>query len=140
MMTPNDTEFITLFELGQWPLDRWHHADHIRLAYLYLLIEPDFDSAMNRLRAGIKRHNNAHGIIDAPTMGYHETMTRAWLTLTKAMLDEYGPGDSAETFVQERVELANKKTLRLYYSKDLFMSAKAKHEWVEPDLSRFPER
>jgi hypothetical protein len=98
-MTPSDAEFIERFEQGQWPLDRWHHADHIRLAYLYLLIEPNFDSAMDRLRSGINHHNNAHGIIDAPTMAYRETMTRAWLTLTKAMLHEYGPCESAEAFV-----------------------------------------
>jgi hypothetical protein len=94
---------------------------------------------MERLREGIGRHNAAHGIVDTPTMGYHETMTRAWLTLVKLVVDQYGPSVNGEVFVEEHPELSQKKTLRLYYSKALFMSARAKREWVEPDLSRFPE-
>lgn len=137
-MDPQDREFLELFETGRWPLERWHHGDHIRLAYLYLLGH-GFDGAMERLREGIRRHNTAHGIIDAPTMGYHETMTRAWLTLVRLVVDQYGPSASGEAFVTEHPELSQKKTLRLYYSKALFMSERAKRGWVEPDLSRFPE-
>lgn len=132
----SDGEFIELFEAEKWPLDRWHHSDHIRLAYLYLIAH-GFDGAMERLRTGIRRHNAAHGIVDAPTMGYHETMTRAWLTLVKMMVEEYGASSDGEAFVAAHPELSQKKTLRLFYSKDLFMSARAKVEWVEPDLGRF---
>ena len=138
-MDPADRAFIECFERGEWPIDRWHHRDHIRIAYLFLMLEPDFEHAMTRMREGIRCHNEAHGIIDTPTMGYHETMTRAWLTLVRLMLDQYGPAASGESFVDERVELHNRKTLRLFYSRDLFMSERAKREWVEPDLSRFPD-
>lgn len=132
----NDREFVELFELQQWPLERWHHRDHIKLAYLYLLSD-GFDGAMVKLREGIRAHNAAHGIVDMPTAGYHDTMTRAWLTLVKIVVDEYGACADSDTFYEAHPELSQKKTLRLYYSKDLFMSAKAKAEFVEPDLSRF---
>jgi len=34
--------------------------------------------------------------------------------------------------------LSQKKVLRLFYPRDLFMSPKAKAEFVEPDLTTFP--
>ncbi len=132
-----DSEFVALFEAREWPLERWHHRDHIRLAYLYL-IEHGFDGALARLRTGIMAHNEAHRIVDMPTSGYHETMTGAWLTLVKLVVDEYGPSESGEAFCDEHPELSQKKTLRLYYSKDRMMSPGAKREFLPPDLSRFP--
>lgn len=132
-----DAEFLRLFEARRWPLERWHHRDHIRLAYLYLRGMP-FDDAADRIRAGIKAHNEAHGIPDLPTAGYHETMTIAWLRLVRLVLDEYGPEESGEAFCEAHPELMQKKTLRLFYSKDRFMSAEAKRQFLEPDLAPLP--
>lgn len=135
---PTDAEFIQSFESQQLPLDKWHHADHIRLAYLYLTNHP-FDQAAAKIRAGIKAFNNAHAIPDAPTSGYHETMTIAWLRLVELVLHEYGPAEDGEAFVAAHPELSQKKILRLYYSKDRFMSPEAKTSFVEPDLSPLPK-
>src|SRR5690349_11412367 len=129
----NDTEFIEKFEAQSWPPERWRHRDHVRLAYLYLRKFP-FDQALERIRTGIKTHNAAHGVPDHDTSGYHETMTAAWLTLVDAVLQEYGSGETADAFDEAHPELSQKKTLRLFYSKDLFMSPRAKVEFVEPDL------
>ncbi len=144
METPTivtDDEFLDTFEAQKWPLDRWRHRDHIRLAYLYLT-RLSFDEAADKIRAGIRAHNAAHGIPDAPTIGYHETMTIAWLRLVAAMLREYGPGEpgptAALTFCDERPELSQKKVLRLFYSRRLMMSPEAKARFVEPDLTPLP--
>lgn len=141
----SDATFIKEFEAQRWPLERWHHRDHIRLAYLYLRMYP-FNEAAAKLREGIRAHNSAHGIPDAPTMGYHETMTIAWLRLVEAMLHEYGPpppdttsGDTGEAFCDAHPELSQKKTLRLFYSKDRFMSPQAKTLFLEPDLAPLPK-
>jgi len=133
----SDDEFIREFEAQRWPLARWRHADHIRLAYLYLH-RLGFDEASVKIRHGIKAHNAAHGIPDLPTVGYHETMTIAWLRLVNAMLTEYGPAPDGTAFVEQHPELSQKKTLRLFYSKDLFMSPRAGTEFVEPDLTALP--
>lgn len=138
MIHPDDQQFLDRFERGQWPVEDWHHKDHVRLAYLILSLEPDFDSAMRRIRGSIQRHNEAQGIEVTPTSGYHETVTRGWLTLVKLMLDEYGPRESAAAFIEERVELQNNKVLRLFYSRELMMSELARREWVEPDIASFP--
>jgi hypothetical protein len=132
-----DEEFVAAFEAHWWPLDKWHHRDHIRLAYLYLKAMP-FEAAVAKIREGIRAHNATHGITDAPTSGYHETMTVAWMRLVELALREYGPEDSGEAFCEAHPELMQKKTLRLFYSKDLFMSARAKAEFVEPDLAPLP--
>jgi hypothetical protein len=134
---PTDAEFLQAFEAQRLPLDQWHHRDHIRLAYLYLRQLP-FDQAAARIRAGIKAHNAAHAIPDLPTSGYHETMTIAWLRLVAMVLHEYGPEQTADAFCDAHPELLQKKILRMFYSKDLFMSSRAKAEFVEPDLAPLP--
>lgn len=133
----SDVEFLRDFESQRWPLDRWHHRDHVRLAYLYLCAHP-FDKAADLIRAGIKAHNAAHGIRDLPTSGYHETMTMAWLRLVEMVLAEYGPEKDGDTFCDAHPELMQKKSLRLFYSKERFMSVEAKTTFVEPDLAPLP--
>ncbi len=132
-----DDEFLAAFEAQGWPLEQWHHREHIRLAYLYLRAYP-FEQAAERIRAGIRAHNAAHGVPDSATTGYHETMTIAWLRLVQLVLEEYGPAESGEAFCDVHPELLEKKTLRLFYSKELFMSPRAKREYVEPDLAPLP--
>jgi len=134
-----DREFIEAFEAKRWPLEKWRHRDHLRLAYLYLMAH-GFDGALERLRSGIRAHNDAHGVVDSPTDGYHDTMTGAWLTLVKLVVDEYGPSADGEAFCDDHPELSQKKVLRLYYSKERFMSAEAKRSFLAPDLSAFPAR
>jgi len=135
-MTEDDI-FLTQFEAGQWPLEKWHHRDHIKVAYLYLRRYP-VEEAIQRVREGIRAHNAVHGIQDGPDSGYHETMTRAWMRLVLVTLCEYGPAASADEFFELHPQLSQKKVLRLFYSRDLFMSRRAKMEFVEPDLTPLP--
>jgi hypothetical protein len=94
-----------------------------------------FDQAADRIRTRIRSFNAAHGVLDLPESGYHETMTIAWLRLVEAVLQEYGPEETADAFYEAHPELSQKKILRLFYSKGLFMSPRAKTEFVEPDLA-----
>ena len=138
MSEVEDEQFLSEFEAQRWPLERWHHRDHVKLAYLYL-VRYGPDEAMTRLRIGIKGHNAARGIVDSPTGGYHETMTQAWLRLVHVVLCEYGPTENADAFYEAHPELSQVKVLRLFYSRELFMSARAKVEFVEPDLAALPK-
>ncbi len=133
----DDEKFLVEFEAGRWPLEQWHHQQHIKLAYLYLRHYP-FDEAMGRIRAGIKAHNQARGIPELPERGYHETMTQAWLRLVFVTLQEYGPSETADKFYEQNPQLSEKKVLRLFYSRELFMSPQAKAEFVDPDLAPLP--
>lgn len=135
-MTDDET-FLSEFEACRWPLSEWHHRDHVKLAYLSLC-RYSFDEALARIRNGIKAHNAAHDVPDSATSGYHETMTHAWLRLVEFAIQEYGPSKSADEFYADHPELSQKKTLRLFYSRDVFMSPRAKTEFLEPDLTPLP--
>jgi hypothetical protein len=133
----DDSEFIREFEACRWPLEQWHHRDHIKLAYLYLR-RHTFDESLARIRAGIKAHNSVHKVPGGLTSGYHETMTHAWLRLVSVTLSEYGPAESADSFYEQHPELSQKKTLRLFYSRERLVSDEAKAGFVEPDLAPLP--
>lgn len=133
----DDAEFLSTFEACRWPLERWHHRDHVKLAYLYLRRHP-LEEASARLRNGIQAHNAVHHIPESLTSGYHETMTQAWLRLVHVILCEYGPADTADGFCDAHPELLEKKALRLFYSRERFLSAEAKATFVEPDLAPLP--
>lgn len=132
-----DAEFLIAFEACRWPLGHWHHRDHVKLAYLYLC-RYGLDEAAHRIRGGIRAHNAAHAVPESLTSGYHETMTQAWLRLVHAILCEYGPAETADAFCDAHPELLEKKTLRLFYSRERFVSAEAKATFVEPDLAPLP--
>jgi len=134
----DDDPFLSEFEAQRWPLEKWHHRDHIKLAYLYLTRHP-FDEAMTRIRSGMKAHNAAHNIPEAPDRGYHETITHAWLWLVHVTLRQYGPAESADAFFEQHPELSQVKSLRFFYSRGLIMSAEAKASFVEPDLAPLPQ-
>ncbi|MEM9586057.1 MAG: hypothetical protein AAGA03_02145 [Planctomycetota bacterium] len=133
----DDEQFLVDFQDCQLPINQWHHREHVKLAYLYLR-RHSFDQALCRIREGIKAYNAAHQIPSSPTSGYHETMTQAWLHLVQFALKQYGASENADAFCDDHPELSQKKTLRLFYSPERFMSAEAKTSFVEPDLTPFP--
>lgn len=132
-----DAELLAQFESCTLPEEKWHHPEHIRIAYLYLRQHP-FPEALNRMRAGLKALNTAQSVPEALDRGYHETLTAAWLRLVHVILSEYGPAESADVFLEQHPELSQRKSLRLFYSRDRIMSWQAKTEFVEPDLAPLP--
>ena len=133
----DDQTFLGRFEAGTFPLEQWHHRQHIKIAYLYLCADP-FEVAIERMRTGIRALNAAHRVPDELTRGYHETMTQAWMRLVEVTLCEYGPAGSADEFFELNPQLAEKKALRLFYSRERIMSAEAKAKFVEPNLAPLP--
>jgi hypothetical protein len=132
------TRLLADFESTELPWERWRdHATHLQVACAHLLRYPP-DEATDRMSAGIKRINAAHGVEMTPTSGYHETMTRCWMKLVEHRLAQ-----NAEKPVPERVQhvvtgLADKKVLHEHYSRDRLMSWEARIGWLEPDLKPLP--
>src|SRR6187399_220245 len=80
-VAPLDDEALwAAFHAGTLPHARWNHAAHLRTAWLHLE-RYRLDEAHLRMRAGIIRLNAAHGLVESPARGYHETLTRVWLVL-----------------------------------------------------------
>jgi SAM-dependent methyltransferase len=132
-----DNEFLAAFEACRFSLDQWHHREHIRIAYLYLLRHP-FDEAVRKVRSGIQALNATHKVPDAIDRGYHETMTQAWMRLVHFTLHEFGAKETADAFLDEHTQLLSKRALRFFYSRERIMSPEAKRGFVEPDLAALP--
>jgi hypothetical protein len=135
---PDDETFLEQFESAALPHAEWHHQQHIKVAYLYLRRYP-LETAIARMSAGVKKLNAAHKVPEGLDRGYHETMTQAWMQLVHFSLCEYGPAESADAFYEANPQLSQKKTLRFFYSRETFLTPKAKTEFVPPDLIPFPQ-
>jgi hypothetical protein len=134
----DDEDFLKQFETAAWPLEQWHHQQHIKVAYLYLR-RYSLEKASVRIREGIKAYNAAHKVPEGLSSGYHETTTQAWLRLVYFTICEYGPTENADSFYEQSPQLQQKKVLRFFYTKERFMSPLAKAEFVEPDVTPLPK-
>jgi len=90
------------------------------------------------MRSGILAHNAAREIEDGLHSGYHETITQAWMRLVYLTLCEFGPEESADAFVDKHTQLLSKRAVLFFYSRDRIMSAEAKRQFIEPDLTPLP--
>ena len=136
-LSMDDQSFLQQFESCALPLEKWHHREHVKVAYLYLLKYP-LEDAAERMGRGIRAFNKRHNVPEGATSGYHETMTQAWLRLVACTLAVYGPKESADAFFDFHPQLSQKKALRFFYSPQRFLSPEAKTHFVEPDLTALP--
>ncbi|MDX1946725.1 MAG: hypothetical protein SFU86_15095 [Pirellulaceae bacterium] len=132
-----DDDFLAAFEECVWPHDQWHHREHVKVAYLYLL-RHGLRQSSERLPTAIRAYNAAHPRPESLTTGYHETLTQAWLRLVHAALCQHGPAPSADEFFDRHPELWQWQIARLFYSAERLWSAEAKISFVEPDLAPLP--
>jgi len=118
-------------------VSQWTHASHLRIAWLHLA-RYELDEAHLRMRAGILRLNAAHGLVETPQRGYHETLTRVWLQLVRATRRaSRDPGGLASTSVLEDPGLERTAPLRFYRRERLFC-VEARATFVPPDLAELP--
>lgn len=133
-----DAEFLAAFESCTIPFpSEWTHRAHLRVAYLYLMRCP-LEEALTRMRTGIRRYNAAHGVVDAPERGYHETMTQMWMRILHGLIVTAGPESGFDAFVEMHPYLLQKMLGRLFYARETMMSERAKREYVPPDRTLFP--
>lgn len=132
------TEIESVVHGFQWctlPREHWTHAAHLTIALWYHLRLPG-PAAEKLIREGIKRFNEAHGIVTTPTGGYHETMTLFWIRMVRNYLEDVRAEKlSVLTLFNRLIERCGRKELPLeYYSRARLMSPEARANWIEPDL------
>jgi hypothetical protein len=116
------------------PREEWTHAAHLTVA-LWHLLQYDWPEAVARVRAGIKRYNAAHGIVETPTGGYHETLTLFWMRTVRAFLEAERNEARALVHLANELAATHDKGLPLaYYTRERLFSPEARAGWVEPDL------
>jgi len=126
----NDGEFVRAFEECQLKHGTFYHADHIRLAWIYVT-RHGARAAEERLLAGIRKMANHVG---APQKFLYTT-TVAWTKLVAAAQDQSAKGKSFSEWAQLHPELLEKNFLAKYYSPGRLETPEARSGWVEPDLA-----
>lgn len=125
---------IAGFENCSLPRSEWNHQAHLTIALWYLNLF-DEQEAINRVRQGILRYNQAIGIKTTKDGGYHETLTLFWVRMVSHYLSVNEEKISIpETVITIHDTYKDKYLPFQYYSRDLLMSWEARSGWVEPDL------
>jgi hypothetical protein len=132
-----DREALEGFENGTFPKDQWNHAAHLRVVGCYLVALPRAE-ALDRMRRGVSKYNEAVGGKNTEDSGYHETLTCFWVEVAGAFLD--GSQGSESEKIQALVdEFGPQRDLfQQYYSFDVVKSREARRVWIPPDLKPLP--
>lgn len=119
------------------PKSSWTHADHFAAA-LWLL-KSRGAHAISAMPPLIRDYNEATGVPNTDTSGYHETITLASLRAGRAWLLDR-PGAALHVVLEEMLAtpFGRSDWLFTYWSRPVLFSVAARRAWVEPDLSPLP--
>ncbi len=126
--------FIELFEAPGLPRERWTHAAHLTAGHWYAW-RLGMPAALDEMRGRIRAHNESVGTPNTDDSGYHETITRLYLTAIDGFIAGHGELLFAASL---RTLLASPIAARdwpfTHYSRERLLSATARREWLPPDL------
>ena len=128
-MAPEDIALLAGFEDGSLPVDRFHHAQHVQVAWLFVR-RHGMPDAIGVFSSALKRFAIAKGV---PNL-YHATITWAYLLII-AERQARGPADTWENFRAANPDLLAWKpsVLDRYYTAETLWSGLAKATFVMPD-------
>lgn len=116
------------------PKAEWTHEGHLKVGLWFLLRYPP-DVAMALLRDGIRRYNVATGVPNTDTGGYHETVTRFYVTVIGKFVASAERTRPTDELAAELVgEFGDRELPFRYWSREVLGSTAARRGWVEPDL------
>lgn len=122
-------ELVAAFEACSFHPSEFKHYQHLTVA-LWYVSQLGYDEATERTKTGIRRLAAAYG-----KTGYHETITLFWLKIVSGFVKGNARADSIAVMANQLIEkYVDKNLIREHYSAELLDSAKAKEEWVAPDL------
>lgn len=125
-----DDEFIAKFEDCSLAGRPFHHADHVKMAFLYLNRYPALE-ALQRFSSSLAKFAAAQGRPDL----YNETITWAFLLLIRERMARTGDKQTWEQFAAGNADILNWKEniLKRYYREETLGSALAKGTFLFPD-------
>jgi hypothetical protein len=131
-------EYIGLHLLDRTlPKAEWTHAAHFAAAF-WLLRRPGVD-VVREMPGIIRAYNEATGVANTDSSGYHETITLASLRASRAWLSGR-PDEVLHVALTGLLgsEFGRSGWLLEYWSKPVLFSVAARRRWVEPDLRALP--
>ena len=119
------------------PKSEWTHVAHFAAAFW--LTRRSGAAAALEMPGLIKAYNEATGVPNTDTGGYHETITLASLRATAAWLGAR-PNKALHEALNELLvaEYGRSDWLLAYWSRPLLFSVAARRSWIEPDLRPLP--
>ena len=136
-ISPQDREFAEAFEACAVAPERFDHAAHVRLAYIYLCGQP-VEAAVQDMKSALLAFL-AHLGLGATK--YHETITRAWVMAVAHFMERSGaPCESAAAFMAANPQLLDSRIMLTHYSAEVLFSPEARQVFVEPDIQPIPPR
>jgi hypothetical protein len=137
----SDAEVIAI---GQGVMERtlpkaaWTHAAHFAAALWLIAERPELDAALH-MPSLIRAYNEATGVANTDTTGYHETITQASLRAARAFLHEH-QDLSLHAAANALLEspLGRPDWLMRYWSRERLFSVQARRDWCEPDIRPLP--
>lgn len=126
----NDRDFVAAVETCALAGGDFHHADHIRLAWIYLSERPLLE-AIARFTTSLRRFAAHHGV----PQKYHETITWAHLVLIHERMQRDGAPREWESFREANADLFawRPSILQRYYAPATLTSDLARRVFVLPD-------
>jgi len=126
----SDEEFICNFEACTLPAERFHHQEHVRVVWLYLLRYSVLET-LARFSDALKRFAAANGKASL----YHETISWAYVFLIHERMARATRAQSWPEFMAANRDLFDWKTsiLKSYYRDVTLKSELARKIFVLPD-------
>jgi hypothetical protein len=129
----DEDEFVEMVEECRYGNAEFRHADHIRLAWIYVR-RYGARQAEERIAGTVRRFAISLG----HEAKYHETQTRAWLRLV-ATAQHLTPKVTAfEEFLSKHGWLLDRSALSPFYSGAHLSSEAARRGWADPDQIPLP--
>jgi hypothetical protein len=123
-------EWMAEFEKCTLPNGSFHHADHVKMAFLYLQKYPPLE-ALSRFSSALKRFAAAQGKPDL----YNETISWGFVLLIRERMARASSPQSWAEFSVSNADLLlwDNNVLKKYYFPETLSSELAKRVFLFPD-------
>ncbi|HWI19078.1 MAG TPA: hypothetical protein VNT81_15095 [Vicinamibacterales bacterium] len=116
------------------PKAEWTHEAHLRVG-LWHVHAHGAVAALELLRRRISLYNESVGTKNTDTSGYHETLTRFYVTVIDRFLAAADRSMEIDELARALIAMHGDRKLPLHhYSEGKLFSVVARRSWVEPDL------
>jgi hypothetical protein len=121
------------------PKAEWTHEAHLATTTWLLLRRPDVD-VDSELPDLIRRYNESVGGVNSDSEGYHETITRVFLSGVRLFLAEADRTEPLHELVNALLlsPMGRRDWPLRYYSRERLLSVEARRNFVPPDLAALP--
>ncbi|MAP94835.1 MAG: hypothetical protein CMK07_07790 [Ponticaulis sp.] len=119
------------------PKPEWTHGAHFAAA-VWLIQSPDHDAERD-MPGLIRAYNEACGVANTDTEGYHETITKASIRAAAHCMSQNPTRGLAEaTNTVLRSGFGKADWILAYWTRERLFSVEARRNWVAPDRQNLP--